>query len=98
MKTETLPALIIIENLTLNFNNISYFQHGYDNDKKQHYIKFKMVCGDYVNFDYKVEEEYKDILDMIFKNYTQISGKKWVEKIVKKAPKKLKILPKNDKK
>jgi hypothetical protein len=98
MKTETIPALVVINDFILNFNSISYFQHGYDQNSVQHFIKFKMVCGDYVNFDFKNEDEYKNILDNLFHFYIENGGKKWVSKNIEKTPKKLKILPKNDKK
>jgi hypothetical protein len=100
MKTETLPALVVINDFILNFNSISYFQHGEYTTGDQHFIKFKMVCGDYVNFDFKNEDEYQYIIDNLLQFYIQNGGKKWdkVEKSGEKVQKKLKIVPKNDKK
>ena len=99
MKTETLPALVVINDFILNFNSISYFQHGEHAEGDLYFIKFKMICGDYVNFDFKNEEEYQKILDSLLHFYIENGGKKWekVEKSGEKAPKKLKIVPKNDK-
>ena len=100
MKTETLPALVVINDFILNFNSISYFQHGEYQEKDEFFIKFKMLCGDYVNFDFKKEEEYNAIVDNMLQLYVQNGGKKWekVEKSGEKSQKNIKIVPKNDKK
>ena len=96
MKTETLPALVVINDFILNFNSISYFQHGYDQNSVQHFIKFKMICGDYVNFDFKNEDEYQKIIDSLLKNYPQSNLKNTeIIKSTEKKSKTLKILPKN---
>jgi hypothetical protein len=71
MKKETLSKLVIINNFVLNFDSISYFQHGFDEAKNEHSIAFKMVCGDNINFDFKNKEEYDDILSNIIENYRE---------------------------
>jgi hypothetical protein len=109
MKNETLPTLVVINDFIMNFNSISYFQHGYDQNSTQHFIKFKMICGDYVNFDFKNEAEYRSILGNLLQNYPQsktylpeISPQNEPEsadntpKNDKKGQKKLKILPKTE--
>jgi hypothetical protein len=105
MRTETLPALIVINDFIINFNSVSYFQHGKSTTDNQHFIKFKMICGDYVNFDFKNVDEYNTILSNLLQLYRQNQTEKWqevvkngekVQKNVEKSPKKLKIVPKNN--
>lgn len=93
MKTENIPSLIYIDNFVINFNSISYFQYGYDQNSTQYFIKFKMICGDAVNFDFKNQTDYQEIVDILVKKTP-----KNVEKSVKNPSKKLKILQKNEEK
>ena len=98
MKPEILPPIISIHDMVLNSNSISYFQHGYNEPAKRHFIKFKMLCGDAVNFDFHIPEEYQKIVDKLLENEPKMGGKidQKEEKSTKKRLKKLKILPKTE--
>lgn len=93
MKKEISSKLVIINNFVLNFDSISYFQHGFDESKGEHSIAFKMVCGDNVNFDFKNKEEYDDILSNIIENYRENEAKK-LDKVNTVADKTLKLVKK----
>jgi hypothetical protein len=98
MKPEILPPIISIHDMVLNSNSISYFQHGYNESAVRHFIKFKMLCGDVVNFDFQVLEEYQKIVDKLLENEPKMGGKidQKKEKTTKKGVKNLKILPKTE--
>ena len=98
MKPEILPPIISIHDMVLNSNSISYIQHGYNDPAKRHFIKFKMLCGDVVNFDFHIPEEYQKIVDKLLKNEPQFGPKidQKEEKSTKKGVKKLKIVPKTE--
>jgi hypothetical protein len=99
MKPEILPPIISIHDTVLNSNSISYFQHGYTENASRHFIKFKMLCGDVVNFDFHIPEEYQKIIDKLIGNEPKFGGKsaKKEEKTTKNEVKRLKILPKSEK-
>lgn len=84
--------------MVLNSNSISYIQHGYSETATRHFIKFKMLCGDVVNFDFHIPEEYHKIIDKLLKNESKFGVKsaEKEEKTTKKARKTLKILPKSE--
>lgn len=98
MKPDILPPIISIHDMILNSNSISHIQHGYNDPAQRHFIKFKMICGDVVNFDFHVPEEYQKIIDKLLGNEPQFGKKidKKDEKSAKKGVKKLKILPKTE--
>ena len=98
MKPDILPPIISIHDMILNSNSISYIQHGPNESAQRHFIKFKMICGDVINFDFHVPEEYQKIIDKLLGNKPQFGKKidKKDEKSAKKGVKSLKILPKTE--
>jgi hypothetical protein len=88
METKKLkPNFVLIDSFAINLDEISYFQHGISAETKLPFIKFKMICGDYVNFDFKVYSEYEDKMDQIIENFSKESVETWEKP--SKSPKKI---------
>jgi hypothetical protein len=72
METKKLkPNFVLIDSFAVNLDEISYFQHGISAETRLPFIKFKMLCGDYVNFDFKVYSEYEEKMDQIIENFSK---------------------------
>jgi hypothetical protein len=76
--------LIVIDNFVINMQSVSYFQHGIHAETFVPFVKFKMICGDNINFDFKNVMEYNETMSKIIEGFEHIGVEK-TEKNTKKS-------------
>jgi len=87
--------LIVIDNFVVNMQSVSYFQHGIHAETFVPFVKFKMLCGDNINFDFKNVMEYNESMSKLIEDFEEI-GLERVEKNTKKPTKNSKNVLKID--